>query len=237
MKQINILLTLLSLNAVLVIVERISTTTRILLQPYSFLRVHEVFQMMVVITLSIIISFLLLKVLSNNFSLLKTRYGTVIGIVFSLGIYFTATGNGLHEVASFLFNTFCKSSAQSTACGSMFFNDYYFGNIVYFVGLLLGNVSLILLERENPQKTVSYAALAVIILNGLIYALTLFAYAAFDTVLVGLYFVVIAALVCNAFLFTARKRPTQLPFTLYCAVAYTVSAVATLLIRFRIFYN
>lgn len=103
--------------------------------------------------LSIILSFLLLRALSKNFELLKSTKGTIIGIIFCLGIYFTATGNGLHEVASFLFNTFCDTKrVQADACGSMFFNDYYFGNIVYFVGLLMGNVSLILPEKMNPQK-------------------------------------------------------------------------------------
>lgn len=234
MNRINFLLTLLSLNAVLVIIERVSPTTQIILQPYSFLRVHEVFQMIVVITLSIIISFLLLKILSKNFELLKSKKGTIIGVVFVLGIYFTATGNGLHEVASFLFNTFCDTkNIKEDACGSMFFNDYYFGNIVYFVGLLLGNISLILFERMNPQKLVSKKDTIITIINGLVYGLMLFAYAGFDRVLVGFYFVVVAAIVCGFLLLTSHKKLTSLPFTLYTVVAYTGSAIATFLVRFH----
>lgn len=234
MKPINILLTLLSLNAVLVIVERLSGTTKIILQPYNFLRVHEVFQMTVVIMLSIIVSFLLLKVISRNFELLKSKKGTIIGVIFVLGIYFTATGNGLHEVASFLFNTFCNTKhIQTNSCGSMFFNDYYFGNIVYFVGLLTGNVSLIFFERMNPQKVFSKKDTAITIANGLVYGLTLFAYAAFDRVLVGFYFVVIAAIICDFLLITSRKKFGSLPFTLYTVVGYTLSAIATFLVRFH----
>lgn len=233
MSKINLLLTFLSLNAVLVIVERISPTTKIILQPYNFLRAHEVFQMTVVITLSIIISFLLLKVLSKNFELLKTKTGTWIGILFVLGIYFTATGNGLHEVASFLFNTFCNTKiVKMDSCGAMFFNDYYFGNIVYFVGLLMGNISLILFERMNPQKFHTKDTIITIV-NGVVYALMLFVYAAFDRVLIGLYFVVIAAVVCNLFLFTAKKKFSSLPFTLYTSIAYSLSAIATLFIRLK----
>ncbi len=234
MTRINVLLTLLSLNAVLVIVERLSETTKIILQPYNFLRVHEVFQMTIVITLSITLSFLLLKVLSKNFELLKSKKGTIIGIIFCLGIYFTATGNGLHEVASFLFNTFCNVKIiKNDACGSMFFNDYYFGNIVYFVGLLMGNISLVLFERMNPQKLVSIKETAITIVNGLVYALTLFAYAAFDKVLVGLYFVVIAAIICDFLFLNSRKKFSSMPFTLYLAVGYTASAIVTLLVRFH----
>ena len=233
MSKINLLLTLLSFNAVLVIVERISPTTKIILQPFNFLRVHEVFQMTIVITLSIVISFLLLKVLSKNFDLLRSKRGTIYGIIFILGIYFTASGNGLHEVASFLFNTFCNTKiVKNDACGAMFFHDYYFGNITYFVGLLLGNISLILFERLNPQKSNKKDSI-ITIANGAVYALTLFAYAAFDRVLVGFYFVIIAAIVCNYFLFTSKKKLSSLPFNLYTSLGYTLSAAITLLIEFR----
>lgn len=235
MKPVNLLLTLLSLNAVLVIIERISPTTDIILQPYNFLRLHEVFQMLIVIMLSVIISFLLLKVLSGNFELLKTRNGTILGILFSLGIYFTATGNGLHEVSSYLFNTFCDTkNITGKLCGSAFFNDYYFGNILYFFGLLISNISLILFERLRPNTDFSNKDVGITIANGLVYALTLFAYSAFDRVLVGLGFIIIAAITVNLFLFTLKTKPLYLPFTLYCAVAYTISSIATVIVRFFI---
>lgn len=115
----------------------------------------------------------------------------------------------------------------------MFFNDYYFGNIVYFIGLLMGNISLILFEKMNPQKLFSKKEIVITIVNGLVYALTLFAYAAFDKVLVGFYFVIIAAVICDFLLLTSRKKFSSLPFTLYTVVAYTVSAIATFLIRFH----
>ncbi|MBI2074640.1 MAG: hypothetical protein HYT83_02245 [Candidatus Levybacteria bacterium] len=232
--SINILLTLLSLNAVLVILERVSPTTKIILQPYSFLRVHEVFQMTVVIMLSIIISFLLLKVISNNFETLKSKKAAIIGILFTLGIYFTATGNGAHEIASYFFNTFCDTKhVKNDPCGSMFFNDYYFGNIVYFVGLLFGNISLILLERLRPQKNAFTKDTLITLGNGFIYALTLFAYAAFDRVIIGFIFVAVAAISTTSLLFTANAKPRLLPFTLYCSFAYTLAAIATALVRFR----
>src|SRR3989344_9298120 len=72
-KPINILPTLFSLNAVLVIIKRLSPTAKIILQPFNFLRFNEAFQMTIVIILSIVISFLMLKILSKNFKLLKTK--------------------------------------------------------------------------------------------------------------------------------------------------------------------
>lgn len=234
MTRINILLTFLSLNAILVILERLSPTTTIILQPYNFLRVHEVFQMLIVITLSIIISFYLLKHLSHNFELLKTKNGTVLGIIFILGIYFTATGNGLHEMASFLFNTFCNTKIiESKPCGAMFFNDYYFGNIIYFIGLLLGNISLILFEKSRPEKNNDRKQAIITIINGFVYALALVAYAAFDLVLVGLFFVVISAGIVLYLFFQTKNPRLSYPFTLYCTTAYTSAMIITLLIRFH----
>lgn len=95
MKKVNILLSLFSLNAVLVIIERLSPTTKIVLEPYSFLRVHEVFQMSVIILISVILPFLLLKVITNNFETLKDRTSSIIAVIFITGLYFYATGNGL----------------------------------------------------------------------------------------------------------------------------------------------
>lgn len=234
MKPINILLTLLSLNTVLVIVERLSPTTKIILEPYQFLRVHEVFQMLFVILVSFPILFLILKVVSDNFRLLKDKKGTFIGVLFIIGLYLTATGNGAHEVASFVYETFCTNKhVIAGLCGSSYFNTYYFGNIVYFAGLLFSNLALILLEIKNPDKSFTKKDVMVTIVNGIVYAFTLFAYGAFDLVLVGLGFTVVMAILVDYLLFTAKSKPTALPFTLYSALAYTLSAIAILVVRFR----
>lgn len=189
--------------------------------------------MMVVITISIIISYFLLQTISNNFSLLKGKFGALVGVLFTLGIYFTATGNGAHEIASFAYNTFCDTKTiENKLCRSLFFNDYYFGNIVYFIGLLLGNISLILLERKNALKKTTRNQTIITVTNGILYALALTAYAAFDRVLVGLGFVIIAAITVNFFLLTARKNAAFLPFTLYCSLGYTASALLSIFIRY-----
>ncbi len=69
--------------------------------------------------------------------------------------------------------------------------------------------------------------------NGVIYGLILFLYAAFDRVLVGLESVAIMAVLTNFLLFSSKSKPSMFPFTLYSAVAYTLSTLATVLIRFR----
>src|SRR5258706_15442346 len=105
MKRLHLLLSLSSLNVILVTIERFSPTTKILLQPYGFLRLHEVVQMTTLILLTVIIPVLIFKEVSQN------KINWKLLSVFIVGIYFYATGNGLHEVSSFNFNSFCNVKA------------------------------------------------------------------------------------------------------------------------------
>lgn len=232
MKKLNIILTLLSLNALLVTIERFSFTTKIILEPYNFLRLHEVFQMIVIILISVILPYFLLKEISSNFETLKTFKGTSLGLIFIVGVYFYATGNGVHEVASFIFNTFCPTKTfSSKLCNSAFFNDYYFGNILYFAGLFLTNISLIMLEKLKPNKNFTKKDIIITLINGFIFAATLFAYAAFDRVLVGLIFTTVAAVIINFLLFSSKTKLSFFPFTIYCSFAYSLAAILSLLVR------
>ncbi len=234
MKKINLLLTLSSLNAVIVIFERLSPTTQIILQPYSYLRVHEVVQMLIFINISVVLPFLLLKTISNNFETIKDKKGTFYTVLFIMGIYLYAAGNGLHEVASFLFNTFCDTKhVVANACGSMFANDYYVGNIIFFVGFYLTDLSLILLELRRPDKTFKRKDLIILLVNSFVFAFTLIAYGAFDRVLVGFWYTAIAAVSFDALLLWSKKKFSQLPVTLYFTAAYTIATIIIVLIRFH----
>jgi len=234
MKKLNFILSLLSLNALLVTIERFSFTTKIVLQPYSYLRVHEVFQMTVLILLSTVLPFFLLKVISNNFESLKTKKGMIWATVFIIGLYFYSTGNGVHELSSYLFNQFCNTKHfTTTLCGNFFFNDYYFGNILYFVGLFLTNLALVILELDRPAKNFTRNDFIVTTVNGILLALLFFAYAAFDRVLVGLWFTIIGAVVTDGILIMSKKKLSHVPFIFYCALSYTTAAILSLLVRFH----
>ncbi|MBI4079268.1 MAG: hypothetical protein HY429_03145 [Candidatus Levybacteria bacterium] len=233
MRNFNIILSILSLNAFLTIVERLSFTGAIRLQPYDFLRLHEIIQMTIFILVSVIGPFLLIKIMSNNFALLKDTKGTLYAVLFVAGTYFYGLGEGLHEVASALFNTYCNTEViESTMCGSMFVNDYYTGNVYFFVGLLMIDIALFLIERRNPQKKVTGKQLAIVLANSLVFTLTFIAYAAFDKVSVGLLFLILSMIVANGFLLTSNAKYRLLPFTLYASVAYTLATIATAIIRF-----
>lgn len=233
MRRLHLLFTLTSLSVLLVTLERFSFTTMVVLQPYSFLRLHEVVQMLLIILITVLIPFFILKEVTHNFELLKTKKGTALGTLFITGVYFYATGNGAHEIASYLFNTFCDVRFfTSTLCGSMFFNDYYFGNILYFVGAGMMSIPLLLFERIKPKNHAMNRDLGLVVVNAVVYATAIVAYAAFDRVLVGVVYAVTMMLITDLLLLTAKKPWRSLPFTLYTSVCYTLGALIALLLRF-----
>lgn len=234
MKKLHILFTLTSIEVLLVIIERLSFTGKILLQPYNFLRLHEVIQMSVLILISVILPFLILKEVSNNFELMKSKKGLWLGLSFIIGVYFYATGNGAHEIASYFFNTFCNPKHFiSTPCKSMFFNDYYFGNILYFIGALLMNIPLILFEIMKPRQKLHQKDIILISINAILYAFAIFAYAAFDLVWLGFIWSFVQTISIYCIIFFSKRKYSQLPVTLYLAITFTIATIASLLVRLR----
>jgi len=235
MKRLHILFSLTSLSVVLVTIERFSFTTNVLLQPYNFLRLHEVLQILVLILATVIIPFFLFKTVTDDFSLLKvSRKNLFLGVSFIAGIYFYASGNAFHELASFLLNQYCDVTKVSAGlCENLFFNDYYTGNILYFIGAFLITVSLILLEVAQPHFIMQKRDFWLLLPNCLIYALAIIAYAGFDRVLVGLVYTLVTTLSIVSILFVQRKKVLQLPVTNYMALTYTIGAVVACIVRFH----
>ncbi len=234
MKKIHTLLTLSSLNVILISIERYSPTTKILLQPYSYLRLHEVLQMTTLILFTVIIPALLLIEISDNFRLFQSKKGKILFLIFVVGVYFYATGNGLHEVASFLFNNYCDTKKfTSQICGSMFFNDYYTGNILYFIGAYLMNLSIIGMELSYDRLKMKKKDSAIITFNAVVYSLAIFAYAAFDRVLVGFAYSVISMITADIIVYMFYKKIKYAPLTAYFALSYTIGTIVAFVVRFH----
>lgn len=233
MNRLNLLFSLSSLSVVLVTIERFSFTTKIILQPFGFLRLHELVQMSFLILLTVIIPFFLLREVTNNFASLRVQKGLVLGLLFITGIYFYATGNGLHEVSSFNFNQFCDpKNFSGDLCSGFFFNDYYTGNIFYFIGAGLMILSLVFLERLKPNTNYQKKDLLTTVVNAAIYALAIFAYAAFDRVLVGLVYSAVIMLFADILFLQIREKYLRYPIITYTALTYTLGTLAALVVRF-----
>lgn len=234
MHKLNILFTLSSLSVLLVTVERFSFTTRVLLQPYNFLRLHEVIQMIFLILFTVIIPFLLLYVLSDNFKMYTRKSFIWLPLLFLIGVYYYATGNGVHEMASFTLNQFCNTKdVIGTFCLGQFLNDYYTGNIFYFVGGICMSLALLYTEKLLPSTTYTKKDVSVTVINAVIYAFAIFAYAAFDPVLVGFIYSLIIMLIADVMLLFVRKKYLHYPFIFYTALTYTLGTVVALFIRFH----
>lgn len=236
MKRFHILFSLNSLAVILVSIERFSFTTHILLRPYQFLRLHEAAQITMLILATAIIPFLLLKEVTGSFSLLTKgkKRSLFFGVLFIAGIYFYASGNAFHELASFMLNQYCSVSAISgSLCQGLFFNDYYTGNVLYFVGAFLFTIALILLEVSQPRLEMTRRDLWLLLPNCLIYALAIVAYAGFDRVLVGLAYSLFTTVVVVAILLRNRKEVRHLPFTDYTVLTYLIGTLVACLVRFH----
>lgn len=234
MNRLNLLLTLSSLTVILVTVERFSFTTQVMLQPYSFLRLHEALQIVTLILFTVLIPTFVLREVTSQFDALKTQTGMLLLAAFVTGVYFYATGNGIHELASFQYNTFCPpfSPDSSVMCQGMFFNDYYIGNGLYFIGAFLMNTALILFEGMRPLPAASRRDMIITTVNAVFYSLAIIAYAAFDLVVVGLVFTLISMVTIDLLLWRSRHALATRPFTTYAAIAYTLGGALATLLRF-----
>src|ERR1051326_4030128 len=131
MNRLNGAFTVTSVLVLLVTIERFSFTTTILLPPYSFIRLHELVQGPILLTLFLVVSSFVLRELSHEFKAL--RYSLLA--VFVAGAYLYGLGEGWHEVTSFTLNQYCDvQNISGDLCGGLFVNDYYTGNILFFVG-------------------------------------------------------------------------------------------------------
>ena len=233
MQKLNLWLTLSSVSVLLVTVERFSPTTQIILQPYDFLRLHEVLQMLLIILFTALIPFMVFLELSRKDSTRKRIEETLLSVLFITGVYFYATGNGVHETAGYIFNSFCDTvNIQAGVCGSSFFNDYYFGNLLYFIGGYLMTIVLILLKRKNMPATFDRKNWVILLVNAVVFAFAIFAYSAFDRVLVGLIYSLVTTLTILFLLVSSNKKYNQLPYTTYALVTYALGTTASLIVRF-----
>jgi hypothetical protein len=230
MNRLNGAFTFTSVLVLLVTIERFSFTTTILLPPHSFIKLHELVQGPILLTLFLVVSAFVLRELSHGFKTL--RYSLLA--LFVAGAYLYGLGEGWHEVTSFTLNQYCDiRNISDDLCGGLFINDYYTGNILFFVGGIGMAVALMILERLDPSSGWDNRNLVIGAVNSFIYSFTFFAYAAFDLVLVGLYSTVALMLISLVLLAPVLKQWRRHPYISYSAFAYTLATAASVIVRTR----
>jgi hypothetical protein len=174
----------------------------------------------------------LLREITDRFASLRQPRTTWLLVVFIVGLYFYATGNGVHELASFTLNTYCDvNDTAGNLCGGLFVNDFYTGNVMFFVGGFLMTASLILIEKRSPTDAFQDNGFVLLVINAVIYSLTVLAYAGFDKAPVGLIYSLAMLVFVAAIFLPVRRQYRQYPFTTYNAIVYSLGAVASLLVR------
>jgi hypothetical protein len=232
MKRLNTIVSLYSLTALVIIIERLLPITRVLLQPYDFIRLHEINQTVIFLPITVILSFFILQLVTNNFQTLSRSLNTVIFIVFLCGVYLYGAGEGWHEVASFTLNTYCDTqNLVGNLCNGLFINDYYAGNLIFFVGGVMVNGAVLALATQQRMDRFTNRDMTILLGNSLVYAFTWFAYAAFDIVLLGLFFAALLAVISLVAFLRVKWNAREYPYITYSAVAYTLATIATLMYR------
>lgn len=234
MRKINVIFSLYSLTACIIIIERLSPTTRIILSPYHFIRLHELIQTTLFLSITIILSFFMVQAILNNFKTLQGKENIFLLVLFIVGIYLYGAGEGWHEVASFTLNSYCNlHHIKGNLCGGLYINDFYTGNLLFFIGGVFINMSIMALAAKYPMRPFSRKDMIILIINSIIYAFTWFAYAAFDTVMVGLFFSALLMLLSLAFLLKTKFQWKIYPYITYSFIAYSLATIGTILVKLR----
>lgn len=233
MKIVHRILTGLSLTIVLLSLNRLFSFTSSYLQPYEFLRWLDFNAMLPIPLLTIVLYYLLKRDIQGNTNAKKSKYHLWINLAFITGVYFFAAGSGDHEVTNYLNTRFCDAGEiKSTLCNIISYNDDEFSHIIYYIGFILLNISLIFTEFTLPRKTkVSKHDLILVSLNGLFIALGIFANLAFEPASLDLPFFSGMAILATYLAFFREKSYKNLPVIFYLVISYGVGVAGTLLYK------
>lgn len=221
-----------SLVVLAVTIERFSRTTRVVLPPHSFLSLHQLIQTAVLILASVVLAMLLFWETSGHLKALPGRSAMWLSVLFTAGAYLYGAGEGLHELASYLLGARCDADRPvGDLCGGLFVNDFYTGNILFFAGAALITAVPVVAERLNAGLDPRGPGVVSLLVNAVVFAFTVVAYAAFDAVLVGLIFALVMLAFTSLMWLPVRTRASRYPVTTYSFIAYALGAVVSLAIR------
>lgn len=232
MRRIHLLLAGQSLIIVLLSINRLSSITLGFVASNEFLRWVDLNNMLFLPLASVVLSYLLKRVLEQEGPEQYGRTGISLGILFIVGIYLLGAGYGDHEVTNYLHSRFCLDATTSPLCRIVIYNDDDFSHYVFFLGFILINAVLMLIQDRQPRRVpATRGDLLLIGINGLFIATGIFANLAFEEIGLDLYVVALLSLV-SLYLLLGRGRPVQrVPVVAYFALAFTLSTLGTFVVK------
>ena len=225
MKRIHTLLSIQSLLAILVSINRLSTLTLGYVLPNEFLRWVDFNNMLVIPLISLLATYLLKKTIEYDSPVHEGRAHMSWNLVFIIGLYLTAASYGDHEVTNYLHTRFCLDDTTSDLCRIVIFNDDEFSHWIFFAGFIMVNAAILFLQNLFPHKeNVSGADVGLLLLNALFLGAGVMANLGFEEIGLDLYVVALLALV-SAYLLWRRGRQ---PMFIYYTAAYWLGLIGSM---------
>lgn len=226
-------LVLLSVNIIILSLNRLTGLTQLHLQPFEFLRLLDFNAMLPIPLMAVLLYYLIKSEITGDHPFRKTALYVFLSILFIAGIYLFAAGSGTHEVTNYLHFRFCTTGQSDSAfCNIIKYNDDAFSHYVYYAGFILMNIALMLIEAKMPRKKpVSGKDLLFISVNSLFIGLGIFANLAFEEIGIDMYIFTFVMLFAIYLLYPFRIKLKKLPIVFYFASSYSLGVISTLIYR------
>lgn len=190
----------------------------------EFLRWVDFHNMLTLPLISLTAFYLLKKELERGELRGNGRLPLLLNLTFIIGLYLFAASYGSHETTNYLHTRFCSDGAVDDLCRIIIFNDDDFSHWLFFIGFVLVNGALMLLQVVFPWPgRIERRDTAFLVFNALFVALGIFANLGFEEIGLDLYVVLGLALLSGWLLWRYGRQP----LLIYYAAAYGVGLVLT----------
>ena len=227
MKRIHLLLSVQSMLAILVSINRLGPWTLGYVLPNEFLRWVDFNNMLVIPLISLVATYLLKKTIEYNSPAREGRAHIAWNLVFIIGLYFTAVSYGDHEVKNYLHARFCLNDTTSDLCRIVIFNDDEFSHWLFFTGFIMVSAAILFIQDLFPhQEQVKGSDIVVLLLNSLFLGAGVMANLGFEEIGLDLYVVTLLAIISAFMLWKRGKQPMFIYYTAVYWLGLTGSLIA-----------
>ena len=224
MRLIHSLLAVQSVVAILVSINRLGTWTLGYVLPNEFLRWVDFNNMLILPLISLVAFYLLKKTIEYDSPAREGRAHLIFNLIFIVGLYFLGASYGDHEVTNYLHVRFCLDDPASDLCRIVIFNDDEFSHWVFFLGFVMVNAALLLLQNVFPHRAqLTGADIGLLVFNALFLGAGIFANLGFEEIGLDLYVVALLAILSAYLLWKRGKQP----LFIYYTAAYMLGLLAS----------
>lgn len=225
MKRIHLFLSVQSLVAILVSINRLGPWTLGYVLPNEFLRWVDLNNMLALPLISVVASYLLKKTIEYDAPARESKTHIAWNLVFIVGLYLLAASYGNHEVTNYLHQRFCERDPTSDLCRIVIFHDDEFSHWIFFLGFVMANIAILFIQKIFPHRQkITGRDMALLGINALFLGVGVFANLGFEEIGLDLSVIALLALVSAYLLWQRGKQP----MFIYYAIAYWLGLLGSL---------